>query len=70
MKKYIYLLTYITLTMISCNYLDVEPGDTITDTRFWATANGVALEQYCHTYYPSLVIGHGNPPNSWDGSPP
>lgn len=68
MKKYIYLLTYITLTMISCNYLDVEPGDTITDTRFWATANGVALEQYCHTYYPSLVIGHGNP-NSWDGSP-
>ncbi|MGI6073474.1 MAG: RagB/SusD family nutrient uptake outer membrane protein [Fermentimonas sp.] len=68
MKKYIYLLTSVLLLLSSCNYLDVEPGDTITEDRFWSTANGVALEQYCHTYYPSLVIGHGNP-NSWDPSP-
>lgn len=69
MKKYksLFLMWIFTL-IISCNYLDVEPGDTITENRFWSTANGVALEQYCHTYYPRLVIGHGDP-NSWDQSP-
>lgn len=54
--------------LISCNYLDVEPGDTIAEDRFWTTANGTALEQYCHNYYPRLIVGHGNP-RSWDGSP-
>ena len=69
MKKYksLFLIWIFTL-IISCNYLDVEPGDTITENRFWSTANGVALEQYCHTYYARLVIGHGDP-NSWDQSP-
>lgn len=69
MKIYKYLLYFLAaLLMTSCDYLDVEPGDTITEDRFWSTANGVALEQYCHTYYPLLVIGHGDP-RSWDQSP-
>lgn len=62
------ILSCITLLMAGCNYLDVEPNDTITDNRFWTTANGVALEQYSHTYYPRLVVGHGDP-NSWGASP-
>lgn len=49
------------LSLAGCNYLDVEPGDTITGDRFWKTANAAALEQYCHTYYPRLIVGHGDP---------
>lgn len=69
MRIYKYLLLLLTpLLIVSCDYLDVEPYDTITEDRFWSTANGVALEQYCHTYYPLLIIGHGNP-QSWNSSP-
>lgn len=69
MKRYHILLTACTgLLLASCNYLDVEPGDTITEDRFWTTANGVALEQYCHTYYPRLIVGHGDP-RSYSTSP-
>lgn len=49
------------LSLAGCGYLDVEPGDSIAADRFWRTADAAALEQYCHTYYPRLIIGHGNP---------
>lgn len=57
----IFLFLLLALSLSSCNYLDLEPKDTLTNDRFWIMANGAALEQYCNTYYPRLVIGHGDP---------
>ena len=62
MKKniYIYLLS-LCFSITGCNYLETEPGDVISSGRFWETANSAALEQYCNTYYPKLILGHGDP---------
>lgn len=49
----------------ACNYLDTFPGDSLTGEHFWQTANDAALQHYCNTYYPKLVLGFGNP-NGWD----
>ena len=62
MKQYIYSFFCLFILLLSgCNYLNTEPGDVITEDRFWTTANAVALEQYCNMYYPKLIIGHGDP---------
>lgn len=48
-----------------CNYLDTMPGDTLTGDHYWMEADDIALQQYCNTYYPKLIVGHGDP-NGWD----
>ena len=51
------------MTLGSCNYLDKDPVHEISKDQFFSSANGDALEQYCNTYYPKLIIGHGNSGN-------
>lgn len=60
MNKY-FLVLVLCFLFTGCNYLDTEPGDVITTDHFWNTASSSALEQYCNTYYPKLIKGHGNP---------
>lgn len=67
-RKILYTLSLLCFLVTSCDYLETHPGDSITGERFWKTANAAALEQYCNTYYPRLVKGHGNP-NGWDLGP-
>ncbi len=62
------ILPFCALILGGCNYLDTIPGDSLTGEHFWQTANDAALQQYCNTYYPSLIIGHGAP-NGWDCGP-
>lgn len=66
MKQYIISsICSFCLLLSGCDYLDTEPGDVITGDHFWETANAAAFEQYCNTYYPKLIKGHGDP-NGWD----
>ena len=58
LTSFIFLLC---LSLSGCDYLDTEPGDVISSDHFWETANSAALEQYCNTYYPKLIKGHGDP---------
>lgn len=44
-----------------CDYLDREPLDAIGKEQFFSTANATALEQYCNTLYPNLILGYGSP---------
>ena len=64
-KKFIYAITAICALTAGCDYLDTVPGDAITGDTFWSTADAIALKQYCNTYYPKLIIGHGDP-NGWN----
>lgn len=64
-KKFIYAITAICALAAGCDYLDTVPGDAITGDTFWSTADAIALKQYCNTYYPKLIIGHGDP-NGWN----
>ena len=60
--KHIYSFIFLLcLSLSGCDYLDTEPGDVISSDHFWETANSAALEQYCNTYYPKLIKGHGDP---------
>ena len=69
MKKILsIILPMFGLMITSCNYLDTVPGDAMTGEHFWLTANDAALQQYCNTYYPKIVLGHGQP-NGWDLGP-
>lgn len=69
MKKYIISSICLFSALLSgCDYLDTEPGDVIGGDHFWETANAAAFEQYCNTYYPKLIKGHGDP-NGWDQGP-
>lgn len=69
MKNYIISSICLFSALLSgCDYLDTEPGDVIGGDHFWETANAAALEQYCNTYYPKLIKGHGDP-NGWDQGP-
>ena len=43
----------------ACDYLDLEPLDTIGTDQFYETANAVSLEQYCNNFYPELITGYG-----------
>ena len=52
------------LMLSGCDYLDTEPGDAISADVFWETSTSSSLEQYCNTYYPKLITGHGDP-QSW-----
>lgn len=66
MKKIIsIILPVLGLMSVSCSYLDTIPGDSLTGEHFWLTADDDALQQYCRTYYPRVIKGHGNP-NGWD----
>ena len=63
MKKiFIYISIVPSLLLASCeDYLDLKPEDVIESNHYWETANASALEQYCNTFYPKLIIGQGNP---------
>ena len=63
MKKiFVYLSIVPGLLLASCeDYLDLQPEDVIESNHYWETANASALEQYCNTFYPKLIIGQGNP---------
>lgn len=64
-NKILLTLSSLAILLGGCNYLDTMPGDTMTGEQFWATADGLALTQYCNTYYSKLIVGHGDP-NGWD----
>lgn len=64
MKKISTIILTFACILTGCNYLDTVPGDSMTGDTFWSTADAVALRQYCNTYYPRLIVGHGDP-NGW-----
>ena len=69
MKKFLTIILLVSGSlMTACDYLDTVPGDALTGDHFWETANDAALQQYCNTYYPRLIKGHGTP-NGWDCGP-
>ena len=63
MKKIIFYCSILLGTAFTgcSDYLNLEPEDVIESNHYWETANAAALEQYCNTFYPKLIIGQGNP---------
>ena len=64
-NKFIISLASFAVILSGCDYLNTTPDDTMTGEHYWNNADAIALQQYCNTYYPKLIKGHGDP-NGWD----